>query len=101
MIISAGYRIGPVEVESTLLGHPAVRECAVVGLPDESRGSVVAAAVVLRDGFTASAELVSQLQAHVRAETAPYKYPRRVWFVDAVPKTTSGKIQRSAIVAPE
>ena len=97
VIISAGYRIGPTEVESTLLGHPAVRECAVLGWPDEARGQIVAAAVVLRDGFAASDELVRGLQEHVRAETAPYKYPRRIWFVDQLPKTTSGKIHRAAL----
>ena len=99
VIISAGYRIGPAEVESTLLGHPAVRECAVLGMPDEARGQLVAAAVVLREGVDASAGLVGELQAHVRDETAPYKYPRRVWFVDELPKTTSGKIHRAALRA--
>jgi acyl-coenzyme A synthetase/AMP-(fatty) acid ligase len=100
VIISSGYRIGPAEVESTLLGHAAVRECAVLGVADESRGQVVGAAVVLRDGFAASDSLVAELQAFVRAETAPYKYPRRVWFVDELPKTTSGKIHRAALVVP-
>jgi acetyl-CoA synthetase len=99
VIISAGYRIGPAEVESTLLGHPAVRECAVLGVPDEARGQLVAAAVVVRDGVEASEELVRQLQEHVRAETAPYKYPRRIWFVDELPKTTSGKIARAELRA--
>ncbi len=97
VILSAGYRIGPAEVESTLLGHPAVRECAVLGVPDETRGQLVAAAVVLRDGVEASAGLVGELQAYVRAETAPYKYPRRIFFLDALPKTTSGKIARAAL----
>jgi acetyl-CoA synthetase len=97
VIISSGYRIGPTEVESTLLGHPAVRECAVLGLPDESRGQIVAAAVVLRDGFEPTGQLIEALQAYVRSETAPYKYPRKIWFVDALPKTTSGKIHRAAL----
>jgi acyl-coenzyme A synthetase/AMP-(fatty) acid ligase len=97
VIISAGYRIGPTEVESILHGHPAVRECAVLGVPDEVRGSVVAAVVVLRDGFEPSDELVHEMQAFVRAETAPYKYPRRIWFIDELPKTTSGKIHRAAL----
>ena len=97
VIISAGYRIGPAEVESTLLGHPAVRECAVLGLPDEARGQIVAAAVVLRDGHPASAELVADLQAYLRAETAPYKYPRKIWFTTELPKTNSGKINRVAL----
>jgi acetyl-CoA synthetase len=100
VIISAGYRIGPVEVESTLLGHPAVRECAVLGIPDETRGQLVAAAVVLRDGYPASAELIAALQEHVRSETAPYKYPRRIWFVDELPKTTTGKLHRAALRPP-
>lgn len=100
VILSAGYRIGPAEVESTLLGHPAVRECAVLGVPDDARGQLVAAAVVLRDPSRASDELVAELQAHVRAETAPYKYPRRIWFTDALPKTTSGKIARREIEIP-
>jgi acyl-coenzyme A synthetase/AMP-(fatty) acid ligase len=95
VIISAGYRIGPVEVESALLSHPAVRECAVIGVPDEARGHLVAAVVVLRDGYSPAGDLVEHLQAHVRAETAPYKYPRQVRFVDELPKTTSGKIHRA------
>jgi acyl-coenzyme A synthetase/AMP-(fatty) acid ligase len=97
VIISAGYRIGPAEVESTLLGHPAVRECAVLGVPDETRGHLVAAVVVLRAGVSASDELARELQEFVRAETAPYKYPRRIWFVDELPKTNSGKIHRAAL----
>ncbi|HET6877194.1 MAG TPA: AMP-binding protein [Jatrophihabitans sp.] len=100
VIISSGYRIGPSEVESTLLGHPAVRECAVLGLPDDTRGQVVAAAVVLRDGFTGSDDLVRELQAYARAETAPYKYPRRIWFLPALPKTHSGKIARRQLHPP-
>jgi acyl-coenzyme A synthetase/AMP-(fatty) acid ligase len=100
VIISSGYRIGPAEVESTLLGHRAVRECAVLGLPDEVRGQIVAAAVVLRDPADASDHLVAELQAHVRAETAPYKYPRRIWFVAELPKTNSGKIARRELVPP-
>lgn len=101
VIISSGYRIGPAEVESTLQSHPAVRECAVLGVPDEARGQVVGAAVVVQDGVAAGPDLVAELQAHVRAETAPYKYPRRVWFVDELPKTTSGKIHRAALVPPD
>ncbi|GAB2473514.1 acyl-CoA synthetase [Jatrophihabitans fulvus] len=100
VIISAGYRIGPAEVESTLLGHEAVREVGVTGVPDPDRGQIVAAAVVLRDGHAPSAELAAELQAYVKAETAPYKYPRRVWFVDELPKTTSGKIIRSRLAPP-
>ena len=100
IIISAGYRIGPTEVESALQSHPAVRECAVLGVPDDARGAVVGAAVVVRDGVVADDALVTELQAHVRAETAPYKYPRRVWFVAELPKTNSGKIHRAALAPP-
>jgi acyl-coenzyme A synthetase/AMP-(fatty) acid ligase len=97
VIVSAGYRIGPVEVESTLLGHPAVQESAVIGEPDDARGEIVVAVVVLRAGFTASDELARELQDFVKAETAPYKYPRRIRFIDELPKTTSGKIARAAL----
>ena len=97
VIVSAGYRIGPAEVESTLLGHPAVRESAVIGVPDEARGEIVMAVVVLRDGVTASDQLARDLQEFVKRETAPYKYPRRIRFVDELPKTHSGKIHRAAL----
>jgi acetyl-CoA synthetase len=97
VIISSGYRIGPAEVEATLLGHPAVREVAVIGVPDEGRGQAVTAVVVLRDGYAASDGLVRELQEHTKRETAPYKYPRVVRFVDALPKTHSGKIHRAAL----
>ncbi|HEY8300966.1 MAG TPA: AMP-binding protein [Jatrophihabitans sp.] len=99
VILSAGYRIGPVEVESTLLGHPAVREAAVIGEPDEARGEIVVAVVVLRDGYAGSEGLARELQDHVKAETAPYKYPRRIRFTAELPKTTSGKIHRAALRA--
>lgn len=99
VIVSAGYRIGPAEVESTLLGHPAVREAAVIGVPDPDRGEVVAAVVVLRAGWAASGALARELQEFVKAETAPYKYPRQLRFVDALPKTNSGKIHRAALRA--
>jgi acetyl-CoA synthetase len=94
VIISAGYRIGPFEVESALVSHPAVAEAAAVAAPDEERGSVVRAVVVLRDGQAGSDALAHELQDHVKAETAPYKYPRIVEFADALPKTASGKIRR-------
>lgn len=97
VILSAGYRIGPAEVEGTLQGHPAVREVAVIGTPDETRGEIVTAIVVLRDGFSPSDALARELQEHVKAETAPYKYPRAVRFVDSLPKTNSGKIHRAAL----
>lgn len=101
VIISAGYRIGPFEVESALLTHPAVLESAVVGKPDADRGHVVKAFVVLREGASASAELVAELQAHVKAATAPYKYPRDIEFVAELPKTVSGKIRRAELRARE
>jgi acyl-coenzyme A synthetase/AMP-(fatty) acid ligase len=97
LIISAGYRIGPFEVESALLTHPSVADAAVVAAPDEERGSVVRAVLVLRDGFAPSPELAREIQDHVRAQTAPYKYPRIVDFADALPKTTSGKTRRAAL----
>ncbi len=94
VIISAGYRIGPFEVESALKEHPAVAESAVVASPDEMRGEVVKAFVILAPGYTASPELASELQEHVKKVTAPYKYPREIEFVDSLPKTISGKIRR-------
>ncbi len=97
VIISAGYRIGPFEVESALIAHPAVAEAAVVAAPDEERGSIVRAVVVLRDGHAPSETLGRELQGHVKATTAPYKYPRRIDFVTELPKTTSGKVRRAAL----
>jgi acetyl-CoA synthetase len=97
VIISAGYRIGPFEVESALVAHTAVAEAAVVAAPDEERGSVVRAVVVLRDGHVPSGELARELQEHVKARTAPYKYPRVVDFAAELPKTASGKVRRAAL----
>jgi acyl-coenzyme A synthetase/AMP-(fatty) acid ligase len=97
VIISSGYRIGPFEVESALVSHPAVAEAAAVAAPDDERGSVVRAVVVLRDGHEAGDALAHELQDHVKAETAPYKYPRIVEFAQALPKTASGKIKRAEI----
>jgi acetyl-CoA synthetase len=97
VIISAGYRIGPFEVESALVAHPAVAEAAVVGAPDEERGAVVRAVVVLRDGFAPGPGLARELQDHVKRETAPYKYPRIVDWADELPKTASGKVRRAAL----
>jgi acyl-coenzyme A synthetase/AMP-(fatty) acid ligase len=97
VIISAGYRIGPFEVESALVAHHAVAEAAVVAAPDDERGAVVRAVVVLRDGHQPSTELASELQQHVKRETAPYKYPRVVDFVSELPKTSSGKVKRAAL----
>ena len=94
MIISAGYRIGPFEVESALIEHPAVLESAAVAAPDALRGSIVKAFVVLREGFTASDALARELQDHVKRVTAPYKYPRAIEFTKELPKTVSGKIRR-------
>ena len=94
VIISAGYRIGPFEVESVIMEHPAVTETAVIGVPDEVRGEVVKAFVILAPGYEPSPELVTELQQHVQAVTAPYKYPRHIEFVDELPKTVSGKIRR-------
>jgi acyl-coenzyme A synthetase/AMP-(fatty) acid ligase len=99
LIISSGYRIGPFEVESALVSHQAVAEAAVVAAPDELRGEVVRAVVVLRDGFTPSDELATVLQEHVKTQTAPYKYPRIVDFAAELPKTASGKIQRAVLRA--
>ncbi len=100
VIISAGYRIGPFEVESALISHPAVAEAAVVAAPDDERGSVVRAVIVLRDGHEPSDVLASALQEHVKGETAPYKYPRIVEFAAELPKTASGKIRRAALRVP-
>ena len=102
VIVSAGYRIGPFEVESALIAHPAVAEAAAVAAPDEERGAVVRAVVVLRDPRLAGTpELVAELQEHVRRETAPYKYPRIIDFAAELPKTPSGKIRRAALRAQE
>jgi acyl-coenzyme A synthetase/AMP-(fatty) acid ligase len=98
LIASAGYRIGPFEVESALLTHPAVAEAAAVAAPDPERGSVVRAIVVLRDGV-GTPELARELQEHVKQTTAPYKYPRIVEFADELPKTASGKIKRAELRA--
>ena len=97
IILSSGYRIGPFEVESALLSHPAVAEAAAVAAPDPERGAVVRAIVVLRDGHTPSDELAHKLQEHVKGQTAPYKYPRILEFANELPKTSSGKIKRAAL----
>jgi 2-aminobenzoate-CoA ligase len=94
MIISSGYNIAGPEVEGALLAHPAVAECAVVGLPDEERGHVVSAFVVLRDGVAGDDRLAVELQDFVKSQIAPYKYPRRVAFVASLPRTETGKLQR-------
>lgn len=97
IIKSSGYRIGPFEIESTLMEHPAVLECAVTGVPDPDRGQVVKATIVLAKGYTASEELVKQIQDYVKHQTAPYKYPRVIEFCESLPKTISGKIKRTVI----
>jgi acetyl-CoA synthetase len=97
VIKSSGYRIGPFEVESALITHPAVLECAITGVPDEERGAVVKATIVLAKGYEASDTLAKELQDHVKSVTAPYKYPRIVEFVKELPKTISGKIRRVEI----
>ena len=94
MILSAGYRIGPFEVESALLEHPSVAESAVVSSPDETRGEIVKAFIVLVKGADGTEELAKELQNHVKEVTAPYKYPRNIQFVESLPKTVSGKIRR-------
>jgi acyl-coenzyme A synthetase/AMP-(fatty) acid ligase len=99
VIISSGYRIGPFEVESALVEHPAVADVAVVAAPDDERGSVVRAVVVLRDGFAPSQDLAAALQRHVRQQTAPYKYPRIVDFAEELPRTDTGKVRRAALRA--
>jgi 2-aminobenzoate-CoA ligase len=94
MIISSGYNIAGPEVEAALLSHPDVKECAVVGIPDEERGQIVQAHVVLQNDIAADGETARRLQDHVKATIAPYKYPRSVKFIDALPKTQTGKVQR-------
>lgn len=94
MIISAGYNIGGPEVEDVLLTHPAVAECGVIGAPDEERGMVVKAFVVLKAGYAGDEAMVKALQDHVKAAIAPYKYPRQVAFMSSLPRTETGKLQR-------
>ena len=97
VIKSSGYRIGPFEIESVLLEHEAVAECAVTGVPDPVRGLAVKATIVLAAGVEASEELVGELQSWVKERTAPYKYPRIISFVPALPKTVNGKVRRAEI----
>src|SRR4029079_11166546 len=94
MIISSGYNISAPAVEHVLLEHPLVRECAVIATPDPQRTNVVTAIIVLRDPSSASDDLVKELQDFVKAQIAPYKYPRRVEFVETLPRTETGKLQR-------
>ena len=97
MIVSSGYNIAAPEVEGALYDHQAVEECAVIGAPDPERGQIVKAFIVLAKGYGASDALVAELQAHVKATVAPYKYPRAIVFVDALPKTATGKLQRFSL----
>ena len=99
VITSSAYRIGPFEVESALIEHPAVAEAGVVGRPDEQRTEIVCAFVILAPGYSGSPELTKALQDHVKRTTAPYKYPREIRYVDTLPKTVSGKIRRSELRA--
>jgi 2-aminobenzoate-CoA ligase len=100
MIVSGGYNIAGPEVEEVLLGHPDVADCAVVGLPDEARGQVVTAFVVLRDAAAASDAKAAELQDYVKQQIAPYKYPRAVRFLPELPRTSTGKVQRFRLRDP-
>jgi acetyl-CoA synthetase len=97
VIKSAGYRIGPAEIESCLVKHPAVANAAVIGKPDETRGTIVKAFVVLQPGFSGDQDLVEKIQQHVRGRLAPYEDPREIEFIDALPMTTTGKVQRKEL----
>ncbi|MEW6690757.1 MAG: AMP-binding protein [Pseudomonadota bacterium] len=97
VIKSSGYRIGPAEIESCLVKHPAVANAAVIGKPDAARGAIVKAFIVLQAGFSPSEKLVEQIQTHVRGRLAPYEYPREIEFIDALPMTTTGKVQRKEL----
>jgi 2-aminobenzoate-CoA ligase len=97
MIISSGYNIAGPEIEAALLTHPAVAECGVVGAPDEARGMIVKAYVIVTSGVTADAALATDLQEYVKREIAPYKYPRAIEFVTQLPKTETGKLKRFAL----
>jgi acetyl-CoA synthetase len=97
MFKSAGYRIGPSEIENCLVKHPAVANAAVVGSPDAERTNIVKAFVVLAPGYQRSAALEAELQQHVRGKLAPYEYPKEIEFLDALPMTTTGKVQRRVL----
>jgi acetyl-CoA synthetase len=97
VIKSAGYRIGPAEIESCLVKHRAVANAAVIGKPDETRGAIVKAFIVLQPGESPSQALIEEIQGHVRGRLAPYEYPREIEFIDALPMTTTGKVQRKEL----
>ena len=101
IIKSSGYRIGPFEVESVIMEHPSVLECAVTGVPDPVRGQIVKATIVLAKGYQPTEELKKEIQDYVKTHTAPYKYPRIIEFVEELPKTISGKIRRTEIRAKD
>jgi 2-aminobenzoate-CoA ligase len=94
LIITGGYNVSPPELETVINEHPAVKESAVVPKPDELRGSIVKAYVVLQPAVEGNAALIQELQDHVKRELAPYKYPREIEFIDALPRTDTGKVQR-------
>ena len=97
IIKSSGYRIGPYEVESAVLSHEAVQNCAITGYPDEIRGQIVKATIILQPGFEPSDALTKDIQNHVKRVTAPYKYPRMIEYTDEIPETISGKTRRVEI----
>jgi acetyl-CoA synthetase len=97
MFKAAGYRIGPSEIENCLVKHPAVANVAVVPKPDAERGALVKAFVVLATGVQSSAQLIAELQLHVRGKLAPYEYPKEIEFIDQLPMTTTGKVQRNVL----
>ncbi len=97
VIKSAGYRIGPAEIESCLVKHPAVLNAAVIGKPDATRGAIIKAFVVLQPGQRPTEGLIGEIQNHVRGRLAPYEYPREIEFIDALPMTTTGKVQRKEL----
>ena len=101
MIISAGYNISGAEVENVVMLHPKVLECACIAAPDGQRGNIVKAFVVLRDKANATPETIKELQDYVKSEIAPYKYPRAIEFIDALPRTQTGKVQRNVLRAQE
>ena len=100
LIVSSGYKISGPEVENALLDHPSVSECGVVGVPDEERGCIVKAFVVLRPGVAATEATTKELQDFVKSQIAPYKYPRSIEFVSALPRTETGKLQRFRLREP-
>jgi 2-aminobenzoate-CoA ligase len=97
LIVSAGYKISPIEIETALMSHPKVAECAVIGAPSEERGEIVKAFIILSDGTAANDLLRRELQDYVKSQIAPYKYPRAIEFVSELPHSSTGKLQRSRL----